>query len=439
MSGMNTISICWLRRNLRLDDNAALFHALRENENVLVVFIFDTVILERLPDRVDKRIQFIHHQLSVLQTELKKHSSALLVKVGRPLDIWRAILQEWNVGAVYANHDYEPYSVQSDSEVGQLLKSHNIPFKTFKDHVIFEKEEVIKDNGLPYTVFTPYSRRWLAALTPLLYKTYETSEYWGRFLKTEAQFTLPDLKSLGFTSQPFRYPGKLIRADIISDYAEHRDFPAEMGTSRLGLHLRYGTLSIRKLLAYAVKMNQTFVKELIWRDFYHQILWHFPQVTSGAFRKEYDNIEWLNDEGLFVKWCEGKTGYPFVDAGMRELNETGFMHNRARMVTASFLTKHLLIDWRWGEVYFAEKLLDFDLAANNGGWQWAAGSGTDAAPYFRIFNPDTQMKKFDPQLIYVKKWVPEFGTPQYPAPIVEHKMARKRCLEVYRKALLKRI
>ena len=337
--------------------------------------------------------------------------------------------------SVYTNHDFEPYARERDPQIASMLAERNISFHTYKDHVIFEKSEVTKDDGLPYTVFTPYSKKWRAKLKPFYYKVYPTSKYYSNFFQSHEQIPVPDLESFGFTRSDCHYPDKLVKAEVVKKYTEQRDFPAIHGTSRLGLHLRFGTLSVRKLLAYALDKNQTFVNELIWRDFYQQILWHFPHVAKQAFKKEYDLIEWQNDEGLYQKWCDGMTGYPLVDAGMRELNETGFMHNRVRMLVASFLTKHLLIDWRWGEAYFAEKLLDFDLAANNGGWQWAAGCGTDAAPYFRIFSPAAQLEKFDPKLEYVKKWVPEYGTADYPAPIVNHEMARIRCLEVYKKAL----
>jgi deoxyribodipyrimidine photo-lyase len=430
-----TVSICWLRRDLRLDDNAALYHALRENDKVIPLFIFDSDILDKLPDRSDKRVQFIHNELAAIQSQLKEMDSTLLVKVGKPLEVWNELIKEWDVKSVYTNHDFEPYARDRDMKVGSLLTSQGISFHTYKDHVIFEKSEVTKDDGLPYTVFTPYSRKWMAVLTPFHYKSYPTTKYYDNFYRTQAQITIPELESFGFTRSDYHYPEKLVKSDIVKQYTEQRNFPAINGTSKLGLHLRFGTLSIRKLLSYSINKNQTFVNELIWRDFYQQILWHFPHVTTHAFKKEYDLIEWQNDETLYEKWCEGMTGYPLVDAGMRELNETGFMHNRVRMLVASFLTKHLLIDWRWGEAYFAEKLLDFDLAANNGGWQWAAGCGTDAAPYFRIFSPAAQLEKFDPQLIYVKRWVPEYGTDTYPAPIVNHEMARKRCLEVYQKAL----
>jgi deoxyribodipyrimidine photo-lyase len=430
-----SVSICWLRRDLRLDDNAALYHGLKESGNVIPLFIFDTNILSRLEDREDRRVQFIHDQLLEIQSQLKEIGSTLIVKIGKPIEVWRDLIKEWQVKSVHTNHDFEPYARERDDQIKNLLEENGVPFKTYKDHVIFEKQEVVKDDGLPYTVFTPYSRKWMTKLKPFYYKPYPCSMYFPNFYKSEMQIPIPDLESFGFKSSMSRYPDKIVKADIVKKYTEQRNFPAINGTSRLGVHLRFGTLSIRKLLAYSIDKNQTFANELIWRDFYQQILWHFPHVATQAFKKDYDRIEWVNDESMFHKWCEGLTGYPLVDAGMRELNETGFMHNRVRMVVSSFLSKHLLIDWRWGEAYFAKKLLDFDLAANNGGWQWAAGCGTDAAPYFRIFSPSAQMEKFDPKLEYVKKWVPEYGTDAYPAPIVNHEIARKRCLEVYQKAL----
>jgi deoxyribodipyrimidine photo-lyase len=430
------ISICWLRRDLRIDDNAALYHALREGRDVLPLFIFDINILERLSDKTDKRVQYIHSTMTDMQAHLTQMGSTLLVRIGNPFEVWQSLLDEYEITAVYTNHDFEPYAKVRDEQIEGLLATQVIKLKTYKDHVIFEKDEVTKDDGLPYTVFTPYSKKWLAKLTPFHYRSYPTEKYFDRFLKTEP-LSIPSLESFGFAHSDFaHYPPKLIKSDTIRKYSDQRDYPAiAAGTSHLGLHLRFGTLSIRRLLAYAIELNKTYVNELIWRDFYQQILWHFPYVVNGAFRREYDTIEWENDESLFQKWCDGMTGYPMVDAGMRELNETGFMHNRTRMVTASFLTKHLLIDWRWGEAYFAEKLLDFDLAANNGGWQWAAGCGTDAAPYFRIFNPTAQMERFDPDLNYVRKWIPEYGTDSYSAPIVNHEFARKRCLDVYQRAL----
>ncbi|MBL7801797.1 MAG: deoxyribodipyrimidine photo-lyase [Chitinophagales bacterium] len=429
------VTICWLRRDLRLDDNAALYHALKKHTNVLPLFIFDTTILEQLENKSDRRVQFIHQEITQLAITLKtEYRSGLLCYYGKPLEIWKKVLSEFTVDAVYTNHDFEPYAIQRDKAVQDLLAEQSIPFYTYKDHVVFEKSEVTKDDGLPYTVFTPYSIKWRAKLNDFYARSYPTLKYSFHFLKHES-FAIPTLEAMGFSATNFEFPKRMISSSVVSKYTEQRDFPAIEGTSHLGLHLRFGTLSIRTLLRYALSKNQTFVNELIWRDFYQQILWHFPHVVKGAFRKEYDGIQWENNEQHFAAWCQGKTGYPLVDAGMRELNATGFMHNRVRMVVASFLTKHLLIDWRWGEAYFAEHLLDFDLAANNGGWQWAAGCGTDAAPYFRVFNPASQLERFDKDFIYVKKWVPEYGTPDYVLPIVEHAFARNRCLEVYKKAL----
>lgn len=430
----NQVTVFWFRRDLRLDDNAALYHALKKDKPVLAIFIFDTDILKKLSDKSDKRVQFIHQEIEGLNEELKKYSSSILVKVGHPLEVWRTLLNEYSIQGVYTNRDYEPYAIERDKTVQAFLSERNISFHTYKDHVIFECNEVVKDDGNPYTVFTPYSRKWKAALKPFFYKPYPTLKYAGNFFKTQP-FRIPSLESLGFKRTDFKFPARIIKSELIKEYAVKRDYPAENGTSHLGIHLRFGTLSIRKLLQFALQRNETFVNELIWREFYQQILYHFPHVVNNAFKPQYDCIKWQNNTEHFAAWCEGRTGYPLVDAGMRELNQTGYMHNRVRMVAASFLTKHLLIDWRWGEAYFAEKLLDFELASNNGGWQWASGSGTDAAPYFRVFNPQLQMEKFDPQLIYVKKWVPEYGTDAYPLPIVIHEKARIRALETYKSAL----
>ncbi len=424
----------WFRRDLRLEDNAGLYHALKAGQPVVPLFIFDTNILGDLEDKKDKRVEFILQEAERLNNELKVLKSALLVKTGDPAVVWKELLREYPVNKVFTNRDYEPYALQRDADVSKLLEDNDASLHTFKDIVIFEKDEITKDDGLPYTVFTPYSRKWKAALTPFYSKSYPTHKYTGNFYKTRG-FKIPSLKELGFEPTGADFPPRVVKNDIIRHYTEQRDFPALNGTSKLGLHLRFGTLSIRKLLRYAMERNETYVNELIWRDFYQQILSNFPHVAKGAFRKQYDQIEWENNEACFSAWCEGKTGYPLVDAGMRELNATGFMHNRVRMVVASFLTKHLLIDWRWGEAYFAQKLLDFDLAANNGGWQWAAGCGTDAAPYFRVFNPQLQLERFDPEMKYVKMWVPEFGTPAYPLPIVDHKAAREKVMQVYGKAL----
>jgi len=423
-------TIFWFRRDLRLQDNAGLFHALKENENVVPIFIFDTNILDKLEDTADRRVEFIHHSLIVIQQQLEDLGSSMIVFHGDPIAIFKSLKPK----AIYTNHDYEPYARQRDQEVITILAQKGVEFKTFKDQVIFEKAEVTKDDGKPYTIFTPYSRKWKSLLTPAHLKSYPTESHFGSFKKIKA-VPLPSLEDIGFESTGLPFPERVIKQSIVEKYDQQRNFPAIEGTTRLSVHLRFGTVSIRKLAQVAQKKNEIWLNELIWRDFYHMILWHFPQVETKSFKPAYDKIEWRNNDKEFAAWCDGKTGYPIVDAGMRELNNTGFMHNRVRMIVASFLTKHLLIDWRWGEAYFAKKLLDFDLAANNGGWQWAAGSGCDAAPYFRVFNPDLQTEKFDPKSEYIKKCVPEFGTEKYPKPIVDHKLARERVLKVYKEAL----
>lgn len=433
---MSAVNIMWFRRDLRLTDNAALYHALRAGLPVVPVFIFDRHILDKLEDKADRRVEFIHAALHDMQQQLQAMGSTMHVYYGFADAVWSQILKDYPVANVFTNHDYEPYALERDAAVQQMLAANNIGFHTYKDQVIFEKGEVLKDDGKPYTVFTPYSKKWKAKLNAFYLKAYPTEKYFAAFLQQEAK-PIPSLASMGFQQVDKPFPARLLKAELIKKYKDQRDIPAIEGTSRLGVHLRFGTLSIRKLAAYAQPLSEGFLNELIWRDFYHMILWHFPQVGKGqAFKPQYDLIQWRNNEAEFKAWCEGNTGYPIVDAGMRELNETGFMHNRVRMIVASFLTKHLLIDWRWGEAYFAQKLLDFDLAANNGGWQWAASSGCDAAPYFRVFNPTLQTQKFDPQLKYVRKWVPEFESlTKYVPPIVNHEMARKRVLEVYKQAL----
>lgn len=431
------VNICWFRRDLRLHDNAALYHALKSELPVVPVFIFDKNILDQLEEKNDRRVEFIHHAITDMQQQLQSTGSSMEVYYGLPAEVFHLLLEKYSIGKVFTNHDYEPYAQQRDAVIQKQLNDEGVSFHTYKDQVIFEKDEVLKDDGKPYTVFTPYSRKWKAKLNEFYLTSYPTEKYSTNFLK-QPLVTIPSLNDMGFEAAGLPFPSSEARKEIIKKYNEQRDFPAINGTSRLGVHLRFGTISIRELAREAQKLNEVFLNELIWRDFYHMILWHFPQVGKRkAFKSEYEFIEWRNDEKEFQKWCEGQTGYPIVDAGMRELNETGFMHNRVRMIVASFLSKHLLIDWRWGEAYFAKKLLDFDLAANNGGWQWAAGSGCDAAPYFRIFNPYLQTQKFDPKLEYVRKWVPEFEGFDYVKPIVQHEFARKRCLEVYSKALKK--
>lgn len=428
------LAIFWFRRDLRLADNAGLYHALKNHKQVLPVFIFDTEILGQLQNKEDKRVDFIHQVLLSLQKELTDLGSSLLVLEGKPIDIYQKLLTEYQLSAVYTNHDYEPYANDRDEAVGNLLKKHGVDFKTFKDQVIFERNEVVKNDGSPYTVFTPYSNRWKSLLSDFYLKPYPTKRYLKNLIQLQP-FTTPSLKVIGFEKTGFEFHPPKTDDTIITEYKEKRDYPAIAGTTRLSLHLRFGTISIRELATKANELSGTWLNELIWREFYMMILHHFPHVVTGSFKKQYDNIKWRNNEEEFKAWCSGKTGYPIVDAGMRELNTTGFMHNRVRMITASFLTKHLLIDWSWGEAYFAEKLLDYDLSANNGGWQWAAGSGCDAAPYFRIFNPYEQTKKFDSELKYIRKWVPEFQEFSYPQPIVDHKFARERVLKVYKNAL----
>jgi deoxyribodipyrimidine photo-lyase len=432
---MHTVNICWFRRDLRLEDNAALFHALKDGQPVLPIFIFDRNILDELEEKADPRVMFIHASLEAMQADLVELGATMEVYYGFPEDVFRQLLKKYKIGKVFTNHDYEPYAIKRDAAVAQLLQDAAAAMFSYKDQVIFEKAEIVKDDGKPYSVFTPYSRKWKAQLTDVQLRSFATKKYFNNFFKQKAH-PLPTLKSMGFTPMASLFPPKTTTAALIKDYAAQRDFPAMEGTSRLGVHLRFGTISIRQLATKARELSETFLNELIWRDFYHMICWNFPQVGAGrSFKPEYDFIEWRNNEKEFALWCEGKTGYPLVDAGMRELNATGYMHNRVRMVVASFLTKHLLIDWHWGEAYFAKKLLDFDFAANNGGWQWASGSGCDAAPYFRIFSPARQTENFDKQLKYIRKWVPELEEFDYPSPIVEHDVARKRCLEVYARAL----
>ncbi|MCO6163243.1 deoxyribodipyrimidine photo-lyase [Flavobacterium sp. NRK F7] len=427
------MNIFWFRRDLRLNDNVGLFHALHEKEEVLPIFIFDSTILNELP-KEDARVQFIHEQLEKIQKQLEKKGKSLAVFSGEPKKIFQKLIEENKIKTVYTNHDYEPYARKRDKEVYQLFKENDISFKTSKDQVIFEKEEVVKDDGTPYVVYTPYSKKWKEKLQKTKLTQYKSEDKLEQIVKHKYPFL--SLEDIGFKPTKIKLPEYNVSEKLMNNYEETRNFPAIHGTSLLGIHLRFGTVSIREMVqkAQAVK-NETFLKELIWREFFMQILWHFPKTTTESFKPKYDAIEWRNDEKQFQKWCEGKTGYPFVDAGMRELNATGHMHNRVRMIVASFLCKHLLIDWRWGETYFAQKLLDYEQASNIGNWQWAAGSGVDAAPYFRIFNPTEQIKKFDKDLKYIKKWIPELDTSKYPEPIVDHKEARERCLKVYKKAL----
>ncbi len=427
-------ALFWHRRDLRIHDNAGLFKALEQSSEVIPVFIFDRTILDLLPKN-DQRVLFIHQELNKVKQAYRSLGSDMVVLYGDPKVEIPNLARKYSANVVYTNRDYEPNAIARDQLLFEELKAAQIAFIGAKDQVIFEKNEVTKDDGLPYTIYSPYARKWKAKLSADHFNAFPTEKYTVRLhqFETEALITL---EKMGFEPHQFQsFPQNSTPRAIIKKYHEQRDLPAVLGTSRLSLHLRFGTISIRALAKEALALNEKYLNELIWRDFYQMILFHFPHTVSNAFKAPYDRIVWENDETQFNAWCEGRTGYPMVDAGMRELNETGFMHNRVRMVVASFLTKHLLIDWRWGERYFAEKLLDFELASNIGGWQWAAGCGCDAAPYFRVFNPEAQQKKFDPKFEYIQKWIPEFGTPTYPKPIVDHRMARERVLDRFKTAL----
>lgn len=430
------VNIFWFRRDLRLNDNAGLYHALKSGLPVLPIFIFDTDILDKLDNKKDARVEFIHKTLMEIQAELEKTGSSLLVLKGRPLDVFKKLIKDYSIESVYTNNDYEPYALERDRTIREFLETNNKNFCSYKDQVIFEKNEVAKKDGNIYTVFTPYYKSWIPNLTKFPPFPFPAEKYHGNFLKT-SPYKFPHLKELGFYPAGITFPPKTLQKNIIKRYDVMRDFPAKAGTSKLSIHLRFGTVSIRNLVTEAIKLNDIWLKELAWREFFMMILFRFPHTTEKAFRPEYDLIKWRNDEKEFSAWCEGKTGYPIVDAGMRELNLTGYMHNRVRMITASFLTKHLLIDWRWGERYFAERLLDYEMSSNVGNWQWAAGTGCDAAPYFRVFNPALQTEKFDPKLEYVKKWVPELYSNAYPPPIVEHSLARIRAVKTYKETLEK--
>ena len=428
------VNIFWFRRDLRLHDNCGFFHALKNGGNVLPVFIFDTEILSRLENKKDARVEFIHTQLSNLKDEFENYGSSLKIIYGSTEMAFKRLIDKYKISAVYTNRDYEPYAKERDAKISQLLSENGVAFHTFKDHVIFEKDEVMKPDGKPYTVFTPYSVRWKAAYANSAIENFPSEKLLNNLVKI-APFHKPSLEELTFEQSGIDVPSVRLNEELLKNYHNTRNTPSVAGTSNLSVHLRFGTVSVREMVALAKNNNEQFLNELIWREFFQMILWHFPRVVNNAFKKDYDGIEWTNNEQHFQAWCEGKTGYPMVDAGMRELNATGLMHNRVRMVVASFLTKHLLIDWRWGEAWFAEKLLDFELASNIGNWQWAAGCGCDAAPYFRVFNPTEQQKKFDPDFLYIKKWVPECGTSKYPKPIVDHVFARNRVLQAYKVAL----
>jgi deoxyribodipyrimidine photo-lyase len=425
----------WFRRDLRLHDNGGLQEALKASPSVVPVFIFDSHILSKLNTQKDFRVQFIYEQLQSLKIQLQELGSDLWVFHGEPLKVLKEIHKEMDFNAIYTNHDYEPYPRRRDREVKEWCDTEGVSFFTFKDQVIFEKSEILTDQKKPYTVYTPYKKKWLAQFSALS-KNKLSDSLFEHFKKTNKKISLISPQDLGFVFQEFQFPKLEILEKNIKKYEDTRNFPyLEKGTSKLGVHLRFGTVSIRDLAGVAKNTSDVWLSELIWREFFMQILWHYPDVVKASFRPAYDKVKWRKSEEDFKKWSSGQTGYPLVDAGMRELNTTGYMHNRVRMVVASFLTKHLLIHWYQGERYFASRLLDYDLSANNGNWQWAAGTGCDAAPYFRIFNPESQIEKFDPNFEYVKKWVPEFGTNKYVSPMVEHKLARERCLSAFKEAL----
>lgn len=429
---MQKISIFWFRRDLRLEDNKGLSEALKADEKVIPIFIFDKDILDLLEDKYDRRVDYIHQALEKINQELKEFGSSLLTFHGKPLDVFKQLEKDFEIKSVFCNRDYEPAAIKRDDKVKDFLDSKKIDFFDFKDQVIFEKHEVAKDNGEPYTVYTPFSKKWKKQLTELDYASVKIDK--NQFQKLPSNKIL-NLKEIGFEQTDLEFEEPKVESKIIDVYDEKRDFPALDATTHLGIALRFGTISIRKCVKFALSHNETWLNELIWREFFMQILFHFPKVVNYCFKEKYENIQWRNNEAEFEKWCNGETGYPIVDAGMKQLNQTGRMHNRIRMVVASFLTKHLLIDWRWGEAYFAKKLLDYDLSANNGNWQWAAGCGCDAAPYFRVFNPDEQTKKFDKDLKYIRKWNPDFEKKVLDDRIVDHKFARERALETYKKGL----
>jgi len=428
-----TINIFWFRRDLRIEDNIGFAKALLGKHPVLPLFIFDSEILDDLPID-DARVTFVFERIEELQKSLLEKGSSLSVHYGKPIEIFKLLVEEYDLQNVITNRDYETYGQNRDATVKDILAEKGVGFFSYKDHVIFERDDIVKTDGSPYVVYTPYMKKWKEQFKAQIYLSVQSLPNFENLLKTSSK-TQVSLKNMGFTKSSIRVPDYDLKPKSIKEYEENRNFPALDATSHVGPHLRFGTLSIRKVIEMAiVEKNEAFLQELIWREFFIQILWHFPETVKYAFKKKYDRIEWRNNELEFERWKKGITGYPLVDAGMRQLEQTGYMHNRVRMVVASFLCKHLLIDWRWGEAYFAEKLLDYDQASNVGNWQWAAGSGVDAAPYFRIFNPTSQQEKFDSKEIYVRKWINDYNQPSYPSPMIDHKTARERCLSIYKSA-----
>ncbi|MEO7317211.1 MAG: deoxyribodipyrimidine photo-lyase [Ginsengibacter sp.] len=427
------VAVCWFRRDLRINDNAAFYYALKSGLPVIPVFIFDSEILDKLSDKKDKRVNFIHDNLTFMNDAFLKNGSSFFVIHDKPLQAFKQIEKKFTVEEVFTNQDYEPAAIRRDKEISDYFFSKNISFYSYKDQVIFEKSEIVKSDGSPYHVFTPYSKLWLKNFEVLTLPGYPSEKLLEKLLKTDP-IRIPPLKDIGFEKIKVEILPLQIDKETLDNYDQNRNIPGISGTSHVSVQLRFGTISIRELATIAKKFSQVYLKELIWREFFMMLLFHYPKVVNQNFNHKYNFIKWRNDEADFKKWCAGETGFPLVDAGMRQLNESGWMHNRVRMIVAGFLCKDLLIDWRWGEAYFADKLLDYELSSNNGNWQWAAGTGADAAPYFRIFNPTTQIKNFDPKLNYIKAWIRPFK-PGYMTEMVDHNMARKRALKVYKEAL----
>jgi len=427
----NRVSIFWFRRDLRLNDNHALWQALQSKFPILPIFIFDEYFFKHFPSN-DKRFNLIYDHLFQLNLELKKYQSGIQIFKGKTTEIFLHLIREYDIASVFCNEDYEPYAIQRDHELQIMLQKEGIPFFTFKDQVVFHKDEVVKENGQPYTIYTPYKNKWISLFSLEHIKSYPSEKLLHKFYQHNTPF--PSKKDLGIINN--QYHLKPLNIENISEYEKNRDYPYRLGTSNASVYLRFGLISIRELIRNTININQHFIHELIWREFFMQILYHFPHVEHANFKTQYNKLQWSNNEKHFELWTKGQTGYPLVDAGMHELNATGYMHNRVRMIVASFLTKHLLIDWRWGEAYFAQNLLDYELSSNNGNWQWAASTGCDAVPYFRIFNPTTQLEKFDKNLEYIKQWIPNYDPQKYLAPIVNHDEARNRALEAYKKIKL---
>jgi len=429
------LRVFWFRRDMRLEDNVGLYKALSGDYPVLPLFIFDRHILDELP-KDDARVTFIHENLQAMRSQLQdQYGSSIATFYDTPEKVFKQLMQDYNIEAVYTNRDYEPYAQKRDAKINALLAENGIEFHDFKDQVIFEKTEVEKNDGGMYLVFTPYMKQWKKEFESVNLKSYPSEDNLDNTYKNSRLPNL-SLSDMGFEASSIKAPDYNLDKDLLNNYEDTRNIPSIEGTSRLSPHLRFGTVGYRKVVEKALKAeNEAFLNELIWREFYKAILYHYPETQDRAFKPKYDRIQWRNDEEEFEKWKKGETGYPIVDAGMRQLNTTGWIHNRLRMVVGSFLCKHLLIDWRWGEAYFAEKLLDYEMSSNVGGWQWVAGSGVDAAPYFRVFNPYSQTERFDKDKKFIKEWIPELNSDKYPEPMVEHKMARERCLETYKEAV----